>query len=187
MTKTIIKSLLSILLVLLLTTKSALAFPGGAGGCAGGMAAVAGPHLSSSKTIETGSLKDGGVKVSVNGKFISPGKTSKLRVGKTNKIKVSGKKIKGVLIRTESSSTYTLDPDGTLVQPSMACSSLGDADIEGVTHNSAVEKSSASALLFTNSSASFALDVTVVMENSATTSEYYYSGFTLLGKTGSKM
>jgi len=52
------------------------AFPTGAGGCVGGVAAVGGSHLSPATSV-TGTLAEGGITVSIDSVALDPGVTTK--------------------------------------------------------------------------------------------------------------
>ena len=165
------------------------AFPGAAGGCPAGIAAVGQPHIDGGRPETTGPLLQGGVTLSLNGVPLE-GKPAEFRLGEVNELvlEASGSPMKGFLIRVgppqgaENSvdlreSIFPADEEDTLSQiAESAC--VSTEQVGGLTHTSADEKTSVSAsLLVENEIEGLSLDVTVVMANVVTDSTYYYSNF----------
>jgi hypothetical protein len=172
---------LAIVGVLVTGTQS---FSTGAGGCKGGVAAVEGLHLSRAATT-TGSLELGGVTLSSNGVAVANGGavTANVNTAVTLSVDVAGtttRQFKGILYRLErqsgtASTTGFLTPANSDTQAAGACSQ----PIVGVTHSSSALKSRAQAVLNVKEVASFFLDITVVFANVASTSEYYFTRFSV--------
>jgi hypothetical protein len=161
---------------------SAQAFSSGAGGCAGGAAAVSGLHLSSGAV--TGSFTTGGLSLLVNGKKITNGGTVTISLNALNTLVVDRgtKQYKGILYRlapvgTVATSAYQLTPvpGSTTTQAASVCSS----PVVGVTHTSSILKNKVGARLKVTKAATFSLGITIVIQNSGGRSEYYYQSFTV--------
>ena len=132
---------LAIAALLLAAPSSTDAFSGGAGGCAGGQAAVNGLHLRAGAT--TGGLSDGDVTMNVGGTDITAGATVEAAPGDEVSITATagGEPIRGILIRLESTTGEDLTgvlagEDAGLLQDAAVCS----APVTGVTHTSPVDK-----------------------------------------------
>ena len=177
------------------------AAPNGAGGCNGGTAAVGGPHLSQA-TVLTGTLSEGGLSLDVDGVVVAEGGTITVTDGVPSSFTVVGGdgsvpavgatspppgNFRGFLIRAEVPADgmsdwvvdVTADPNA---QEAAVCSSTATANIIGITHNSNVDKTSASGSSTLDGAAAGTagtVDVTVVIENGSGVSVYYYSGYTL--------
>ena len=156
---------------------TAHAFSTGAGGCAGGVPAVAGLHIRDDQT--TGSLADGGVTISVGGTELAAGATVDATAMEevTITATATGSPFKGILVRLESGATDmsgVLTSSSALLSDAAACS----APVAGITHTSSEPKTSADVTMLADAAMEVSMDVTVVMDNSAT-SEYYHSTFTL--------
>jgi Reeler domain len=158
--------------------RSADAFPAGAGGCTGGEAAVGASHLVNGKT---GSLADGGLSVSLDGVPLIAGSTVAFPVGTSTGITVtsSAKPFKGFLLRLGETGGVSTDAAFSFnsmdIQKASAC-----FDVGGITHMSKSAKTSVSATLnLPNAAAAMPLDVTIVIVNNETGSEYYYSQYFL--------
>jgi hypothetical protein len=161
------------------------AYSSGAGGCAGGVAAVQGSHLDKTKSeYMTGSLKKGNYNVTVGGRNLVVGKATNITTNKAYTITVKGKQpIKGILIRVETPAKYMLDPVGNLLQDAVACAALNKPAVQGITHKSSVNKASASAKLMVMAPANgIKMDITVVLDNDSAESIYYYSKYILNAK-----
>jgi hypothetical protein len=188
--------------LILLLSRYANAFPSGAGGCLGGEAAVGGGHLASSNIV-TGSLKDARIRFELDGDELLEDGPLYVRVNKSTPLVMtapySGSGIKGFLIRLSSSDMATSDYDltGALTLPivpeeqrayietKVVGSLCEDSGAAGLTHINANPKYLIGGeLLFTQDITNdLLLDVTAVMENSASKSEYYYSQFRIKVKS----
>lgn len=173
------------LLLLLGTLRTVSSFPTGAGGCEGGQASVEGSHLDTSKTVlQTGTLDDGQVQVSVNGSPLNTGAVLPVQVGKdyTVTVAASGAPIRGILIRSQCTIDLTdsLLPDDDLTQVAQICDGQSaDNSVVGITHTSSAPKTRISSLLNIPDRTTISFDVTVVMANNATHSIYYYTGYSI--------
>lgn len=181
----------SLVLFLLALPNLTTAFPSGAGGCdRNGQGSVEDAHLDAS-TVVQGSLADGNFEVLVGATLetasvvtadttIEAGVETSLFVRSTN-----GQSFRGFLMRLETSATDTdiTDALGPTSGGRVAgvCTSLGAA---GVTHTSRDLKEVAEATLFVADPADLLLDVTVVVQNDALRSEFYFSDFSITA-TGS--
>eukprot|EP00529_Nitzschia_sp_RCC80_P041900 CAMPEP_0113454118 /NCGR_PEP_ID=MMETSP0014_2-20120614/7701_1 /TAXON_ID=2857 /ORGANISM="Nitzschia sp." /LENGTH=213 /DNA_ID=CAMNT_0000345519 /DNA_START=380 /DNA_END=1021 /DNA_ORIENTATION=- /assembly_acc=CAM_ASM_000159 len=93
---------------------------------------------------------------------------------------------RGFLIRAEvpedGISDWAIELTDTNAQPAAVCVSTATANIVGITHNSNVDKTSANGFLTldgADAGTTGTIDVTVVIENGAGVSVYYYAGYTL--------
>lgn len=173
---------MSFLLFAACLVSSASAFPSGAGGCAGGMAAVSRSHLTRDNLV-TGTLDDADIVVSLDGVELDPTVTTDFPAGQLLTLTVtSPDEFRGVLMRVEADDA-TVDTSGALLEDSdllQDASSVCAAPVVGVTHNSRAPKLTASAVLIIPEVGGVTLDVTIVFSNSAAFgSEYYYTGFAL--------
>jgi hypothetical protein len=194
---------LPIAALILLISRDANAFPTGAGGCLGGGAAVGGGHLSSSNIV-TGSLLDARIHFELDGDELLEDGPLYARVNKSTPLTMtapySGKGIKGFLIRLSSSDTAaTSDYDLTdalslpivseerqpFIETKVVESLCEDSGAAGLTHINANPKYIIKGeLLITQSIESdLLLDVTAVLENSDSKSEYYYSQFRIKARS----
>jgi hypothetical protein len=164
----------AVILSLLLAAPIATAFSTGAGGCAGGTAAVGSLHLTRS-VVKTGPLSDVGLVVTLGGVPIEQAKP--IPVGVDTVLAVSGTEFKGVLFRMSAGNvdvTNNLVP-GTNTQVAAVCT----APVKGVTHTNHDLKSTATGTVrFDQPLSNITMDVTVVLQNNVSGSFYYYSGFT---------
>jgi hypothetical protein len=159
---------------------SVLPYSDGAGSCVGGQAAVFGSHLSNTKTKTTGTLQQGKLTLSVDGIVIPSGGTITVKYDSSTTLVVEGEKdYKGILYRLEAASgtdttslLYT-SPGTVNTKISGEC----DPTITGVTHSNADLKNKVPAVLDIDKEELFYLDITVVVENTATSSEYYYTRY----------
>lgn len=167
------------LTALFLLLNSVAGFPGGAGGCGGGSAAVAGFHLSdgNDRPVVPGTLLDGVIRVSIEGIELTPGSPVDVPTNKDLIITVEAGDIAylGLLIRLEAPAG--VDTDGALVegantQVTATCS----APIVGITHTNNEEKTmSTGTIRFDEGVDGVQLDVTVVFLNNDNGSAYVYS------------
>ena len=170
---------LSTLLAITGLAPTAQAFSTGAGGCAGGTAAVGGPgHLRDGAT--TGSLADGGVTISVGGVDLAAGAILDATVMEEVTITATagGDAFKGILVRLESGATDmtgVLASSSSLLQDAAACI----APVAGITHNSPEEKTSVDVAMMPDAAGTVQMDVTVVMLNNGDGSIYYHDTFTV--------
>lgn len=170
--------LLSNLFACFFFISGAEAFPSGAGGCPAGGAAVAGIHLARA-TTEEGSLSQGGFSITVDGEAVNTGSSYTFRSGVDHVLKITGPTYKGVIFRIGGAGTSALTiPDGASdIQISSLCIANSAS---GVTHTDPSEKTSTEAILRVDGpTTGITLDVTVVIQNVAAKSEYYYSGFSM--------
>ena len=171
------------------------AAPSGAGACPGGQAAVGGPHLSQG-LVSTGALSVGGLSLDVDGVVVAEGGTITMTEGVPTTFTVMGGpatalastspppgNFRGFLIRAEANSAmseWTVALTDPNVSEAAACAST--ANLVGITHNSRVDKTSATGQLTLDGAeagTTGTIDVTVVIENGGGISTYYYSGYTL--------
>jgi hypothetical protein len=148
--------------------------PNGAGGCKDGAAAVSGPHLS--YTVTTGSLEDGGFSVAIDGQ------TPVDNTVTTNNLNFdvvvtadAADFFKGILFRVGSTTSDQVIP-GNDLQVADAC---GGA-VGSATHMNANEKTSGTATIDLDDSATLNLDITVVVQNDDGESVYYYMGYKVI-------
>jgi hypothetical protein len=160
---------------------SVLPYSGGAGSCVGGEPAVFGSHLSNSKTKTTGTLQQGKLTLSVDGIAIPSGGTITVKYDSPTTLVVEGEKdYKGILYRLEADSDTTDTASLLLTSPGTVNTKISDEcdpTITGVTHSNADLKNKVSAVLDIDKEELFYLDITVVVENTATSSEYYYTRY----------
>jgi hypothetical protein len=160
---------------------SVIAFPSGAGSCASGVDSVQGVHLTRT-TVTTGSLEDGGFSVALSEATLVAGTTSSFTISTDNNLIITGTKtFRGFLMRLGETDTATVDAftaAGSEIQVSSLCT--GSEGVGGVTHTSASDKSSVTAILNLDASAAaMPLDVIIVVSNSDAESEFYYTRFLL--------
>eukprot|EP00529_Nitzschia_sp_RCC80_P033986 CAMPEP_0113482918 /NCGR_PEP_ID=MMETSP0014_2-20120614/23166_1 /TAXON_ID=2857 /ORGANISM="Nitzschia sp." /LENGTH=201 /DNA_ID=CAMNT_0000376449 /DNA_START=343 /DNA_END=948 /DNA_ORIENTATION=- /assembly_acc=CAM_ASM_000159 len=93
---------------------------------------------------------------------------------------------RGFLIRAEvpedGISDWVIELTDVNAQPAAVCASTATANIVGITHNSNVDKTSANGFLTldgADAGTTGTIDVTVVIENGAGVSVYYYAGYTV--------
>jgi hypothetical protein len=180
-----------------------MAFPNGAGGCPEGRPAVDALHIREypNRTIQTGSLRDGGLELEIHGisLFNLDEDTLALPVGVplTWTLKTTARPFRGFLLRvnggdnnidtrgallphtsSEPNTTTTDDDNNNVTQAQGIC--LVYHGVGGVCHTNNQEKQSVSGILYLDdASTNLQLDVTVVIENRYHSSIYYYSGFRL--------
>ena len=172
-----------------LFSPTATAFPSGAGGCAGGQAAVGGSHLES-QVVETGTLEEQNVELLINGVLLqSDGNAMNIPVGvdhtwelRTSGVNTTG--FRGYLMRLDGGSP-AIDTSDTLQPIPGQAGRVQVADtvcigVGSVTHRSRVLINSVSGYLrFDEVSTNLDLDVTIVFQNTNGLSKYSYSPFLL--------
>jgi hypothetical protein len=158
-------------------------FPTGAGGCQGGIEAVGGPHLDSSKNIEKGDLEFGGITFSINGIELLPNDPIRdFPLGQDIEVTVVATfpdvLFRGLLIRMEVPSSYTGDTTNLLLpsSPELKVSDVCTAPVRGITHINRGDKETASGTVNVPLEAlGVIFDVTVVFANDAASSAFVYS------------
>lgn len=168
--------ILSFLFSLSTNHHGVLAYPTGAGGCASGVAAVGGTHLTYNRT--TGPLADGNFQVFLDDTTeLAPNTTTMITPSQEYMIRIvaSGDAFfEGALIRVDGTGT-TLEP-GLNAQTAMACTDAAS----GATHVNTTEKTEFTATFGTDGTENVIVDVTVVVVSSASEgSIYYYDQFVL--------
>jgi hypothetical protein len=168
------------IIAVLLGTSTVAAFSSQVGSCVGGGAAVGGRHFESVQET-TGSLRNGGFDLIVDGRQVDPLLPLTITAGVPHAVELSGRKFRGMLLRLQV--PEGIDPDDMLSSDtelfrlSPVCS---DDNVVGLSHVGSDEKSSATGEIFLEESGvTIQVDVTVVLSNKAFLSEYYYSNFTL--------
>ena len=169
------------LLFVAIICKTALAYSTGAGSCDPGSGAPQGLHLSRA-TVITGLLEKGGFTVSLDGKPLVAGVVSTFPIQTDTSLTISGiKSFRGFLMRLGETGVQTdiaLANVDTNSQISTMCTAV--QGVGGVTHTSSSVKTTVTANLSLGAAASgMPLDVTVVVQNSGTISEYYSTRFLL--------
>jgi hypothetical protein len=169
------------------------AWPTGAGACPKGMPAVQGSHLSEDRDVITGSLEDApqGLRIQLNGRPLRDG--ALLQVGESAEIKLVGDMpFKGFLIRlgqNEEEDTVAmlgraggylplaLTPVKEDTSVKIEESYCGVEGVAGVTHTGKEEKTEVTAILEPPQALDYIMDVTVVIGNTAESSEYYHTSY----------
>lgn len=168
-------------LLVLLVSSQVDAFPGGAGGCEGGMAAVGGFHLdtSNNRPVVPGTLSDGAIAVTVGGTTLNANTTVDLPVGQDLPIAVLAEDIPylGVLVRLQAPSG--VDTTGALVPgANTQIAAVCAAPVQGITHTNNSQKTMAMGMIrFDEQVLGATLDVTVVFINGDAGSAFVYTGF----------
>ena len=155
-------------------------FPTGAGGCAGGMAAVGGSHLGQSdgRVVSNSTLETGGVTVQIGNITLDTNAPLDLTILEDHTITIISTEfpIRGILIRVEAdgADTSTILTPGLSTQAAMACV----APIVGTTHIDSSDKSELTSILrFDESLDSVILDITGVFVNGPDGSVFIYSRY----------
>ena len=187
--KFVTPSSLVLAIAIALFSPTATAFPSGAGGCAGGQAAVSGSHLES-LVVETGTLREQNVELLINGVLLeSGGSAMEIPIGvdhtwelRTRGVNTTG--FRGYLMRLDGGfpaidTSDTLQPipgqAGRVQVADTVCVGVGS-----VTHRSRVLMNSVTGYLrFDEVSTNVDLDVTIVFQNTNGLSKYSYSPFLL--------
>jgi hypothetical protein len=164
---------------------SAQARSTGAGCCAGGEAAVNDYHsaVQEGRTIETGSLADGGVSLLLDGSPLNAtaATVTDFSAATVHFLSLAGTSpYRGLLVRLSAPSgvdttTALLEVSDDLQDADYVCS----APVAGITHTNANLKNDQSMSLSIPIEGEVTLDVTVVFANNGTNSIYYYSAYTL--------
>jgi hypothetical protein len=171
-----------------------LAMPTGAPNCELNGAAPSGFHLAASptKTVVTGSIADYGYDLVINGKIMDPSGVGNFIVGQTNVVHFqlrpsisAPEPWKGVLLIVHKTGLDT-SADLTPVSPYKAAGGCS-SPVSGVTHADATKKNTSApvALLRMDQvGTDIKFNVNMVVVNSATSSIYYYTQFTLAAVAG---
>ena len=145
------------------------AFPSGAGGCMGGMAAVEGFHLdmSNGRPVVGGTLADGAIRVTVGDVLLDVDTVNEIPIGQDLLVGVEADDISflGVLVRLQApdgvDTTSALIPEAN-VGPASVCV----PPVVGITHTNDDEKTMATGTLrFDEEIDGITLDVTIVFLN----------------------
>jgi hypothetical protein len=166
--------------LLLIQTTVVTGFPNGAGGCAGGVAAVNGTHLGGDgRPVSNNTLLAGGVDVIIGNTTLDTNVPIDVSISTNHMIQIVSTQfpIRGILIRVQApdgvDTTNVLTP-GALLQGAVACV----APIVGTTHIDKSDKTEMSSTIrFDESVDSVILDITGVFLNSIEGSVYVYSRY----------
>jgi hypothetical protein len=164
---------------LLLLVDPATAWPKGAGGCEGGVAAVGGLHLDKSdgRAVAPGDLFQGVIRVTIQGQELDPATPKDVPTNEDLLITVEAGDLPylGLLIRLEAPNG--VDTKGALVKGANTQNSgQCKPPIVGITHFNREEKKMATGTIrFDEEVDGVQLDVTVVFINSDQGSAYVYS------------
>ena len=190
-TLTILKNALLALLLILLVAQQPLsvsAFPGGVGGCAGGRAAVEGPHLTSSARI-TGPIGNARLQMVLDDQIVMRARDMvNFTIGVDHtltlrRIDEDGIRFRGFLFRLGPGSVASVDTtdaldrttDDTIIAFEHCVSGQG---VGGLSHTNSNLKEQVSGVLRMDVVADkMPLDVTVVIQNRNGLSEFYYQRF----------
>ena len=173
------------------------AFPIGAGDCPEGRAAVGSVHLSAD-AVTTGSLEDKGLRVVINGQMLDPNTPITLQAGVehtwmvsdgTAQSRMNSEGFRGFLLRlggggvragdTGIDTTVALSSANDNVKEAFAACVLSQG-VGGMTHTDNNLKTAVSGILRLEETATdLQLDVTIVVENRNSNSEYYYSSYAI--------
>ena len=219
-TSTLVCLLLPLASLLFQTNHHVTALPTGAAACPANVAAVQGSHISTTRTITTGTLRDGNLQMTL----VAPGTETPLSLDSptdfainqdyTLQLKTTDNTFRGFLFRlgppavvveeeteepvngttTATATTSSMeDADVVETQESLRVSTDDDVNVQlartvcitneqvgGLTHANSLEKQTATGILRMDEiAAGLVLDVTVVVRNQGTESEYYYTQYTL--------
>lgn len=180
------KFLLTVFTVFYCSLPTCEAYPFGAGGCAGGEAAVGAPHRIVAN-VTTGTIESGGFMVTLDSNPLTMGTPADFIAGEPHTLQIValGSNIfRGFLFRLAGGPTgvapmFNLAPlfGDTTAQYSIVC--INDF-AGGVTHTSNVTKTIASAnLTFPIVGNGLNLDISIVVQNRYGVSIFYYSGYVL--------
>lgn len=153
------------------------AYPNGAGGCGGGLAAVNGYHLdfggSSGRTGFSGTLKDLGVVVTVGGTVLAKGVSVDMAgntkidwgIDVVNTNVTNFQPFRGVLFRVQALAgiPFTLTGDSRL-EYAQACDMV-PGNVFGMTHMDRTDKTSVKGTMRVDGNGPVAVDVTIVIRN----------------------
>ena len=187
--KTLLMLLRSVLLLLVSSTTTILANPDGAGGCAGGQAAVGGYHLddlNGARPVISADLALGEVSVTIdNSEPLVPDPNSPFTIQTQTDYTLTvttqnDAGFKGILIRLEApegvETAGALEP----IDSDLKIANVCEAPVVGVTHTSNSQKMSVSTRLRMDQAADRVnLDITGVGANFDQASVYGYNGFVL--------
>lgn len=158
----------------------------GAGGCAGGTAAVGPPHFKNvyptfNTQVMSGTLAQGGFQVILDSSVLTAGGTTGALAGKSHVISVkggTGKVFKGFMIRLGIANANALLPisGSRFSQPNSYCTSTGAV---GITHTNNITKSGISGTVLVSNVQKIPLDVTIVVQNRQKKSIFYYTRYYL--------
>lgn len=162
---------------------NAKAFPTGAGGCAGDMAAVGGSHLDNAngRPVSNNTLLAGGVEVRIGNATLEVDSSLDLETGVNHTITIISTQfpVRGILIRLQA-------PDGVdtanVLTPAlqMKVADICVSPIVGTTHYNNNEKVELSSVVrFDEAIDSVFFDITGVFINNAEGSVYVYSRYTV--------
>ncbi|CAB9503680.1 expressed unknown protein [Seminavis robusta] len=180
-----------------------VALPTGASACPAGEAAVGGSHLGKSEQTN-GPLSENAaqLKVLLNGNVLSPDTPVDVPIGVDHTLELMGEApFRGFLFRlggggNAGNNTLAIDTTealrvadgdaGSIKVAKTVC--VANENVGGLTHIDNVDKTSVKGLLkITEEAGSLPLDVTVVVRNQGTVSDYAYSQFTLNAVEGGAM
>jgi hypothetical protein len=172
-----------LLIVIMLFVKNVPAFPNGAGGCAGDMAAVGGAHLNNTngRPVSNNTLLAGGVDVRIGNATLDVESSLDLATGVNHTITILSTQfpLRGILIRLqapEGVETANVLTPGLQTKVAEVCVS----PIVGTTHFDNAEKVELSSVVkFDEAIDSVFLDITGVFINNAEGSVYVYSRYTV--------
>ncbi len=165
------KSLSSVLVLSLIS--QATAYSTGAGACPIGEAAPGGSHLSGTPGL-VGPLSEGNYTVTVGGINVTNGDTLDISMLDFDiTVTAEGTQFKGILIRIGGATADQVTSED-LTAPASAC---GDDDVGSATHSNASLKTVGTASVSLDGMTRMDVDISVVLENSATASTFYYSKF----------
>lgn len=172
------------LLAALFFLSSVSAFPNGAGGCVGGVAAVGGRHLdtSNNRAIIEGELAQGDVSVLIdNTNRLIPLTAYDLETQTDYILTVetdNAAGFRGILLRLEGAGRdltgAILPVDDAILHDATACAA---PTVVGVTHLDNEPKATVSAKIRFNAPGTVNLDITIVGANNADGSVYGHNGF----------
>lgn len=160
------------------------AFITGAGGCEGGVAAVAGLHTTTGngKNVYDGSISSGSVTILISHHVLNPEIVQDLPIGQDLEVMVrlSSGSFRGVLLRLEAMDDSVETTGALLPLTNTQDAAVCFDPIVGITHTDNFPKNEASGVLrLDEETKDVLLDITLVIENSATASSYLFSRFRL--------
>jgi hypothetical protein len=183
MARNYVNFLIAVAVSALLKYHQVSAYSTGAGGCAGGMAAVGGSHLDASngRVVVPGTLTDGAISVTIDGVTLDVNGVNEFAAGRDLPVSVVAGDVSylGVLARFEAPgadpANLSLTP-GADLQVATVCAT----PVLGITHtNNNMKMSTGGTLRVDESVDAATLDVTAVFINTAEGSAFVYSGFKL--------
>lgn len=166
-----VNNICNVLLLVLFASYNVQCYPSGAGGCAGGKAAVGRPHqwrFFGLREVKSYSLTQKNIIVTLGGFPLSSAPTGFIQ-GVDYQIQVVGQNIKGLLFRVPGLKGDLLPGEQTKI--ARFCRN----PVAGITHTNAATKNSLKGSIQFNESKSYEIDITVVFENGFfSKSEYAY-------------